>query len=100
MKRSEMVEKIAEDLLELCGGDKAEQEEVRESTKMTRLKFAHYSLKSAEKYGMLPPEYFYKDDFAGDGMEFETLINEWESENFCAGCRNCCQSCGDDNETK
>lgn len=55
MKRSEMVDHIAEKLLELYGGDKEECEEVRKETKMSRLKFAHKALQAAEEKGMTPP---------------------------------------------
>lgn len=55
MKRSEMVEHIAEEFLKLYGGQEDEWEKRRESTKMSRLKFAHQALKAAEGKGMFPP---------------------------------------------
>ena len=58
MKRSEAVEALAEKLLStkgLFGGAADEWEEVRESTKMYRIKIAHNALKAAEELGMLPP---------------------------------------------
>jgi hypothetical protein len=55
MKRSQMVKLIAEALLEAYGGDQAEREEARESSKMRRLKMANLALVAAEDAGMLPP---------------------------------------------
>jgi hypothetical protein len=53
-----MVNRIAEHLLlntNLYGGDKEEREEVRDLTRMSRIKIAHEALKAAENEGMLPP---------------------------------------------
>lgn len=56
MKRSEMVENIADALLKLYGGDEEEREIVRDSTKMNRLRMAHIALQTVEKFDMLPPK--------------------------------------------
>lgn len=53
MKRSDIVELIAEALLTLYGGDADEWEEVREPTIMARLKMADTALKALEKAGIV-----------------------------------------------
>jgi hypothetical protein len=55
MKRSEMVNIIAEALLQLYGGAEDEWEEVRQQTRFTRIKTAHKALEAAEEAGMVPP---------------------------------------------
>ena len=61
MKRSEMIEIIAEALLQgLYGGDSEECEEAREESYMHRLKTAAIALKAAEGAGMLPPTQYDK----------------------------------------
>lgn len=75
MKRSEMLEDIAEKLLTtigLFGGAEDEWEEVRKETKMYRLKLAHNALKAAEESGMLPPP-------TNRGF---AMVNRWDNEEF------------------
>jgi hypothetical protein len=85
MKRSDMVEKIAEELLQMhrYGGDKEEREEVRDTTKIERILWAHNALKAAEKFGMLPPEACIGDNYGTEEqpLYLETYANEWEEEN-------------------
>lgn len=91
MKRSEMVEHIAEQLLtssNYFGGDREEQEEARDRTKMRRLKLAHLALKAAEEAGTLPPSY---EGLIATGKKFDQstdqdrdtalFSNRWEPEN-------------------
>ena len=54
MKRSEMIEIIAEDLLKIYGGAEDEWNQVREETQMWRLRMASIALKAVEKTGLLP----------------------------------------------
>lgn len=77
MKRSEMVEKIAEELLQsrIYGGDTEEREAARMSTKMQRLRFANEALKAVEKFGMPAPAYL-------DLRYIESWIHEWEPEDW------------------
>jgi hypothetical protein len=87
MRRSEMVEAIAEKLLveaHIFDGDLAECEEVREQTKMYRLKVAHYALKAAEELGMLPPfshEVFEKS-WNKNRCPVTSSGNEWDEESW------------------
>jgi hypothetical protein len=55
MKRSEMLEIIAEALLHTYGGDEVEREEARESSKMSRVIRANLALTACEKAGMTQP---------------------------------------------
>lgn len=55
MKRSQMLEIIAEALLETYGGDLEERNEVRDSSIINRLKRANIALTACEKAGMFPP---------------------------------------------
>lgn len=80
MKKSEMIEHIAEALLALHGGAPDEWEEVREVTKMRRLKAAHTALKTAEEKGILPPEHTFKDPGHFPGDQFEYVMRVWEDE--------------------
>ena len=82
MKRSHMLEYIAERLLTtvgLYGGAPDEWEEVRESNKMSRLKIAHAALSAAEDKGMLLPPY---NANRGNNVGIPYYyVCEWESEN-------------------
>lgn len=92
MKRSEMIEKIAEDLLHshnIFGGDAAEREEVRESTNMSRLRFAAAMLDSAECNGMVPPvipagkQFTYsKEDGSAVIAMYTVPTHAWEPESW------------------
>jgi hypothetical protein len=79
MKRSEMIETIAEALLELYGGDEDEREASRSITKMKRLKIANITLKAAEEAGMPPP--FVERIWAAHAQtSFPVSGYEWEKE--------------------
>lgn len=56
MRRSKMVELMAEALLVRYGGDEQERNEVRESSFMMRTINANIALEACEKAGMFPPE--------------------------------------------
>lgn len=75
MRRSEVVTLLAEALLQsdLYGGDTAEREEVREASKMSRLKIAHIAIKELENLGIIPPSIF-------DPEYYRNHINIWEEE--------------------
>lgn len=80
MKRSEMIEVIAESLLRLHGYDAEEWNEVRTQTKMHRLKTAHIALKAAEEAGMRPP--------ATGVMKQVDILDKWGNTSVQSGvCR-------------
>ena len=62
MRRSEAVEKIAEKLLDLHGGDQEERNAVRIVTKMSRLISANKALQAMEEAGMTPPRIRHQDE--------------------------------------
>lgn len=87
MKRSKMIEQIAEKLLHtnLYGGDIDEQEEARVATKMQRLRIAKCALEAVESLGMSPPKYS-RDvvrTLDGDGLVMSPRhvnVRMWEPE--------------------
>ena len=80
MKRSEMVEQIAEALLTLHGGDSDEQEWAREATKMSRLIAANKALSAAEQLGMLPPPLYGTVEVESTEEGLAVKIWGWEKE--------------------
>tara|TARA_R110000868_G_scaffold66014_14_gene197074 strand:- start:4817 stop:5104 length:288 start_codon:yes stop_codon:yes gene_type:complete len=80
MKRSQMVEYIAEALLELYGGDEAEREEAREASKMHRLKTAHIALKAAEKNYMEPPGHMKPIPFESNGKQYPLVPGDFKND--------------------
>lgn len=90
MKRSEAIYHIAEALLQstLFGGDEKEREEVRESSKMGRLKMAHIALEAMEAAGVVVPPRFEYVIATGEkydrdkhyGRDVDIAIGRWESE--------------------
>lgn len=80
MKRSEMVEHIAEALLVMYGGGPDEWDPVRKETLMRRLKTANIALQTVEEKDMLPPRTMLKDPGHGPGEESEYMWNAWEQE--------------------
>ena len=81
MKRSEMVETIAEALLKFYGGDASEQEQVRDFTKIQRLIIANIALKTTEEWGMLPPVRRVYVMETPDGLgKHSPATREWEPE--------------------
>lgn len=79
MKRSDMVNLIAEDLLNLYGEDSQEREEARVSSMMRRLGQAHAALKTVEAWGMLPP-FCEKIWLPQSQISFQVSGNQWEEE--------------------
>lgn len=79
MKRSEMVEKIAEAILaydNLYGGDPNEREEAREATKMSRLMMANAALECCEQNGMI---YIKKQPIKMDKGNDFYLNQQWDN---------------------
>lgn len=73
MKRSEMLELMAEGILQthLFGGSPEEREEVRKDTYMRRVIMANAALVVAENEGMMPP-----------AIPYDTwYVNQWDEEN-------------------
>lgn len=90
-----MIEAIAEKLLIMYGGDTEEREEVRETSKMGRLKAAKHALEAVLEAGMVPPPYLGDrktiaavvneengQTSKGYFHEYNVEINEWEKEDW------------------